>query len=98
VGWTVVGAVIAGGWDVLAARVGGAPPRWARLPARPYHAAGLYYLVLAFNLAVTAVVGEPSLFWAGVLLHAPLAAVVVCSVRSRDETRRAPRARAGEAA
>jgi putative membrane protein len=89
VGWVVVGVTIAWGWNVLQARVGGAPPAWAsRLPARPYHAAGLYYLVLAFNLAVTAAVAEPALFWAGVLLHLPLAVVVVCSLRSREPTGR----------
>jgi len=91
VGWVVVGAAIAWGWGVLAARVGGAPPAWGgRLPARSYHAAGLYYLVLAFNLAVTAAVAEPALFWAGVLLHVPLAVAVVCSLRSREPTGRVP--------
>jgi len=96
VGWVVVGAAIAWGWGLLAARVGGAPPAWGgRLPARPYHAAALYYLVLAFNLAVTAAVAEPALFWAGVLLNVPLAVIVVCSLRSREQTGRAP-VRAGE--
>ena len=96
VGWVVVGAAIAWGWSLFGERIGGAPPAWAaRLPGRPYHALVLYYLVLAFNLAVTAAVAEPALFWTGVLLHVPLAAVVVCSLRSRDRTNRVPM-RAGE--
>jgi putative membrane protein len=91
VGWLVVGAAIAWGWGVLATLVGGVPPPWAnRLPARPYHAVSLYYLILAFNLAVTAAVAEPALFWAGVLLHVPLAVVVVCFLRSREPTGRVP--------
>ena len=71
------------------------PPAWAaRLPARRYHALVLYYLVLAFNLAVTGAVAEPALFWTGALLHVPLAALVVCSVRSRAQSGPAP-SRAG---
>jgi putative membrane protein len=96
VGWVIVGATIAGGWSVLGDRVGGSPPPWAaRLPGRRHHALALYYLVLTFNLAVTAAVGEPALFWAGALLHLPLVGVVVCSVRSRESRGWAP-ARAGE--
>jgi hypothetical protein len=57
----------------------------------------LYYLILAFNLAITAAVAEPALFWTGVALHVPLAAVVVCSLRSRSGTNRMP-ACAGEPA
>jgi putative membrane protein len=90
-GWVVVGATIAWGWGLLGPRVGGSPPAWAaRLPARRYHALVLYYLVLLFNLAVTAAVAEPALFWAGTLLHVPLAAMVVCSLRSRERPGQAP--------
>ena len=90
-GWVVVGAAIAGGWSLFADRIGGSPPAWAaRLPGRRYHAVVLYYLVLAFNLAVTAAVAEPALFWTGALLHVPLAVVVVCSVRSREQPGPAP--------
>jgi putative membrane protein len=97
-GWVIVGATIAWGWSILGDRIGGAPPPWAaRLPARPYHAVILYYLVLAFNLAVTAAVAEPALLGMGVLLHLPLGVVVVCSLRSREEAGRAV-ARAGETA
>ena len=98
VGWVVVGAVIAWGWGVLAPRIRQAPPVWARrLPGRQHHAAGLYYLVLLFNLAMTAAIGEPALLLAGLLLHVPLAVVVVCSLRSPERTGRMP-ARAGETA
>lgn len=82
-GWAVVGAVIAAMWIRLAPRIGGAPPPWGvRLPGRPYHPVVLYYLVLGFNLAVTWAVAEPLLFWAGVGLHVPVAALVVSSLRS----------------
>jgi uncharacterized membrane protein len=95
-GWVVIGAAIAGGWAVIAPRVGGAPPAWGkRWPGHGRQAAAIYYLVLAFNIAVTAAVAEPALLWVGVLLHVPLAALVVCSLRSREQMGRMP-ARAGE--
>jgi putative membrane protein len=90
-GWVVVGAAITWGWSLFADRIGGSPPGWAaRLPGRRCHALALYYLVLAFNLAVTAAVAEPALFWTGALLHVPLVVVVVCSVRSREQPGPAP--------
>jgi uncharacterized membrane protein len=90
-GWMVVGTAIAWGWTILGPRVGGAPPAWgSRLPGHGRQAVGLYYLVLAFNLTVTAWVAEPALLWVGVLLHVPLAVVVVCSRRSREQTDRMP--------
>jgi uncharacterized membrane protein len=96
VGWVVVGALIAWGWTVLDPFVGGAQPAWGkRWPGHERQAVGLYYLVLGFNLAVTAAAAEPALLGAGVLLHAPLAGIVVCSLRSREQTGRRP-ARAGE--
>ncbi|MBI3456266.1 MAG: carotenoid biosynthesis protein [Candidatus Rokubacteria bacterium] len=83
VGWAVLGALIAGIWLAVGTRFGGGPPRWARyLPGRPYHAVLLYYLVLAFNLVITAAVAESALFWAGVALHLPLAVIVVSCVAS----------------
>lgn len=91
-GWVVVGAAITLGWTVLGPRVGGAPPDWGRRwPGHGRQAAGLYYLVLAFNLAITAAAAEARLFWAGVLLHVPLAVVVVCSLRSRAQAGREAR-------
>jgi putative membrane protein len=96
VGWVVVGAAIVWGWAALGPRVGGVPPAWgSRLPGHGPQAACLYYLVLAFNLSVTAAVAEPALLWAGVLLHVPLAALIVCSLRSRAQTGQVP-APAGE--
>jgi putative membrane protein len=96
VGWVAVGSAIAAGWMVLGPRVGGARPAWGRRwPRHERQAVCLYYLVLVFNLAITAVVAEPALFVVGVLLHVPLAGVVVCSLRSREQTGPMP-ARAGE--
>jgi uncharacterized membrane protein len=98
VGWVVLGAVIALGWQVVGPSIGGRPPAWAeRLPGRRYHAVAIYYLVLLFNLGVTAVVAEPALLWSGVALHAPLAAVVVFSFRSAERRLAVPE-RAGERA
>jgi putative membrane protein len=80
-GWVLVGAAIVLGWQVLEARIGGRPPAWApRLPARNHHPLILYYLVLLFNVAVTAWVAEPALLVSGLLLQVPLGAVVVCSL------------------
>lgn len=96
-GWVVVGFVIALGWAAIAPLVGGAPPAWGRRwPGHERQAVALYYLVLAFNLSITAAVAEPALFWAGLLLHLPLTALVVCSLRLRDRTTGRPPARAGE--
>jgi uncharacterized membrane protein len=87
-GWLLLGATIARGWLALAPRLGGRPPAWSRrLPARRHHAVALYYLVLLFNLAVTATLGEPALLLSGLLLHLPLAALVVCSVRPGTRVR-----------
>jgi putative membrane protein len=95
-GWVAVGAAIAWGWSFIAPCVGGEPHHWGRRwPGHGGQAVAIYYLVLAFNIAVTAAVAEPALLWAGVLLHVPLAGVVVCSLRSREQTGRMP-ARAGE--
>jgi putative membrane protein len=96
VGWVAVGAAIAWGWGYLGPCLRGVRPVWgACLPGHELQALALYYLVLAFNLSVTLVVAEPALFWTGVLLHVPLAAVVVCSLRSREQAGSAPM-RAGE--
>lgn len=87
IGWALLGSLIAGAWLLVAPRVPGAPPRWtARLPGRPCHAALLYYLVLVFGLTLTALIGEPGLFWAGFSAHLPLALFVVSSVASRGRT------------
>ena len=81
VGWAVLGAAIALAWQHLVPRVGGMVPPWgARLPGRDLHPVLLYYLVLAFNLALTAAVAEPLLFWIGLGLHVPLAVLVVSSL------------------
>ena len=97
-GWVLVGAVIAWGWMFIAPRVGGEAPWWGRRwPGHGTQAVAIYYLVLAFNVTVTAFVAEPALLWVGVLLHVPLAGVVVCSLRSR-ESADAMSARAGEPA
>jgi putative membrane protein len=81
-GWVAVGTAIALAWHALEPSVPGTPPPWgARLPRAGLRAAALYYLILAFNVALTAVVGESALLWAGLGLHLPLAALVVSSGR-----------------
>jgi putative membrane protein len=66
-GWWLVGALGVGGY--LAA---------AGVPAgRPGAGVGLYYAVLAFNLAVTAWIGEWVLLLIGFALHAAVAAIIL---------------------
>lgn len=62
-GWAVVGWVIVGGFSAALRR---------SAERRPLLGAGLYYGVLAFNLAVTWWIGEPLLLAAGLTLHAAL--------------------------
>ena len=77
-GWAVLGAAIVRLWLVLEPRLGGVPPSWAaRLPGGGVVPLGFYYLVLAFNLALTGAVAEAPLFWAGLAVHLPVAAAVV---------------------
>src|SRR5262245_5000985 len=90
VGWAVLGAAIAAGWlRVVEPRIGGPRPRPGadRLP-RPGPAVVLYYLILAFNLVLTALVAEPRLFLAGLLLHWPLGAVVLWGLYVRPRAAR----------
>jgi uncharacterized membrane protein len=91
-GWALLGTIIIGVWLAVEPRLGGAPPAWAaRLPGRRHAPVAIYYLVLAFNLTVTAMVAETTLFWAGVAAHLPLAAVVVsCLASSASVSGRAP--------
>jgi uncharacterized membrane protein len=91
-GWAVLGALIAGAWLAVESRLGGSPPAWARgVPARRHAPVVIYYLVLVFNLTVTALVAEATLFWTGLALHLPLAAVVVSCVSSSSlSSERAP--------
>jgi uncharacterized membrane protein len=97
VGWAVLGGLIAGAWGWLEPRLAARPPRWAwRVPGRPYHAVILYYVVLGFNLALSAAVAEPALFWVGVAAHVPLAALVVSSLASLPSS--SDRSYAGEPA
>jgi putative membrane protein len=83
-GWLVLGTAIARLWLWLEPRLTGPAPGWAR--RCPVLRAGpllLYYGVLVFNLTVTARVGEPALFWSGVAVHLPLAALVVSFLSTR---------------
>ena len=91
-GWTLLGATIVGLWLAVEPRLGGAPPAWVRwVPARRHAPVAVYYLALAFNLTVTALVAEATLFWAGVVAHLPLAVVVVsCVASSSSVSERAP--------
>jgi putative membrane protein len=91
-GWALLGGTIVGLWLAVEPRLGGAAPAWARrVPARRHAPVAVYYLVLTFNLTITALVAEVTLFWAGVGAHLPLAAVVVsCVASSSSVAERAP--------
>src|SRR5262245_25438605 len=72
VGWAVLGALIAAIWLAIEPRLPGTPPAWAaRVPGRRWAPVAVYYLVLAFNLALTGLVAEMPLFWVGVAAHLP---------------------------
>ena len=66
-GWVLVGWAIVGGFSSFS--------RFTEGARRPLLGAGLYYGVLAFNLAVTWWIGEPLLLALGLALHAALLAV-----------------------
>src|SRR5262249_60272139 len=76
-GWVTVGATIAWGWTVLAPRIDGTPPAWGRRwPGPGALAVALYYLVLVFNLVVTAVVAGAAPLLAGAPPPLPPAVVL----------------------
>lgn len=82
-GWAIVGWVIVGGYLAFAG---------ARRAPRAAPAPGvlLYYAILAFNLAVTAWIGEITLLAVGILLHV-LVFLVLWDTASRGrEGRRRP--------
>jgi uncharacterized membrane protein len=92
-GWAILGTAIAAVWLWLEPRLAAAVPAWAaRVPGRRWHPVVVYYGVLGFNLALTAAVAETALFWAGVAVHLPLAALVVSCLAfsSSSWTDRAP--------
>jgi putative membrane protein len=64
-GWWIVGTIAVGAYLALAGEATGSARLWPGV--------ALYYAVLAFNLAVTAWIGEWELFGAGVGVHAALA-------------------------
>ena len=67
-GWVLVGWAIVGGFSSFS--------RFTEGARRPLLGAGLYYGVLAFNLAVTWWIGEPLLLALGLALHAALLTVL----------------------
>ena len=99
-GWALVGAVGTGLYCWIEGRLAGASRGWpdregrgfdAPAPADPYGrrtwpGIGLYYAVLAFNLAVTAWIGEWLLLLVGVALHA-VTAVGLWTLRQRPAGR-----------
>jgi len=77
-GWVVVGTLGIGGYLALGRRAG-----WtAASGRRPWPGIALYYAVFAFNLAVTAWIGEWILVMAGTTVHLATA-VVLWSVSQR---------------
>jgi uncharacterized membrane protein len=72
-GWWIVGTAAVGLYLGLAGDAGG---------RRPGPGVGLYYAVLAFNLAVTALIGEMVLLAVGIALHAGVA-LALAGVRGR---------------
>jgi len=84
IGWGIVGTTIMGLFALLEGRVPGGTPRWAsRLPLRPLYGPALYYVVLAFTLAVTWWIGEQTLLLAGLFIHAPLTTLLAMTISAR---------------
>lgn len=84
VGWAVVGSTIMMLFALLEGRVTGEPPSWAaRLPLRPLYGPGLYYIVLAFILTVTWMIGEKTLFLVGLFIYGPLTVLLAATVVMR---------------
>lgn len=84
VGWGVVGFTIMILFTVFERHVKGDPPRWAaQLPLRPLYGPGLYYIVLGFILTVTWLIGEKTLFLAGLFIYGPLTALLVTTIVMR---------------
>jgi putative membrane protein len=83
-GWFIVGALGVGGYLRLAGE--------GRMGERPWPGVGLYYGVLAFNLAITAWIGEWLLLVVGIVLHllVGLALVVVARPSAGVARREAP--------
>lgn len=77
-GWGFVGltSLTLFRWADRALTRGGRPLAPRALEARAPAGALLYYLILAFNLAVTYLIGEPALGIVGTLLHLPAALVL----------------------
>lgn len=96
-GWTIVGAVSVGIYFIVGGArpaqpeggltgVHGAPVAVSRLGARVWPGVALYYVVLGFNLAVTAWIGEWVLLAAGGVLHAVLVVTLRLTRRTRGES------------
>jgi putative membrane protein len=84
-GWVLLGTVIVLAWLAVERRLPG--PACPGGPREAAVAGGLYYAVLAFNLAVTAWLGEWALLACGVGVHLPLAARVVSSLAGQGVRR-----------
>jgi uncharacterized membrane protein len=75
IGWGVVGGLAIGLFQWCDRRF------WPDCQTRPLLlAAGLYYLILGFNLAVTFWIGEPLLGMVGVLIHLPVLLILLVRV------------------
>jgi uncharacterized membrane protein len=80
VGWAVVGVIALGLYQQIDRRMRDHPARqdYQRMQANLLLVGGaLYYVVLAFNLAMTFWIGEWLLGWSGILLFLPLTAVLL---------------------
>ena len=92
VGWAALGTVIAAIWLRLEPSIpGGRSTGSAARSAGVLGPIGLYYGVLGFNLVLTAAVAEWTLLASGLLLQAPLAALVVSCLTARRRAARGAR-------
>jgi putative membrane protein len=86
VGWLIVGGYVAATWTRVGAK---------GVAAGPALGVGLYYGVLAFNLAVTGWIGERALLVTGTLLHVSAFLLLYCVRLARGRAGGAPAASGG---
>ncbi|MFQ5846324.1 MAG: carotenoid biosynthesis protein [Candidatus Methylomirabilales bacterium] len=84
IGWGVVGSTIMALFTLLERRIDRGPPAWAvELPLRPLYGPALYYLVLAFSLTVTWLIGEQTLLLVGLFIYGPLTTLLAVTIAAR---------------
>jgi uncharacterized membrane protein len=81
-GWAVVGLVSLSLFRILDSRLP-EPPSESNKAGPVLIGTGLYYGVLAFNLAITFWIGEPLIGWTGILIYLPVTVLLLIKLAGR---------------